>query len=347
MFFADADGKIAETKGKFFVDADGKYAELLPCTFYVDANGKYAELLGGGGASIIVLAKESSSGASKYSVDGGLTWENATPTNIYYFVCLATNGKRVVGTRKATSNMVAYTVDGAVWTTVSQSAATTNLNPISYIPETGKFLRAVSIQGSSGADWKVGQSDDGITWEHQTNGGITSGAGQLFPIVYDAKNNAYLCSSVGKVLRCPGTSDLMKTGWNNVLSASVNNVVVNETGTAVAHSSGNSCKMYSVNGGSAWTQVANTGSTGGYVFYGGGLFISFSNATGNNYHYYSTDGKTWNKGTSTLAIKQPGGMFYDGDKYFAISGSTVYQSLDGITWTKLADVVTGCISYLE
>lgn len=354
MFFVE-DGKYVETTNTDFVVEDGKYVELLPSVFLVE-DGKFVELMGGGSASIIVYGNFSSE-KNQYSLDGGLIWAEATTNNVGSFRSLATNGKRIVGTRVTTSESIAYTVDGSLWTKVSASKDSSNVNPISYFPEIDKFAWLRSTQGSSALDWTVALSEDGVTWRHQTNGMVASAVLQMAPIVYDVANDAYLSVKMGSyVVRLPGKDNLLTSGWYDAsASGPALNVAVNELGVAVVHNATKNSKMYSVNGGVSWTEVQGTSDTGKFVFYGGGIFIAIPyNATGLPI-YYSKDGKTWNNsGVNLYLYNANSKVFHDGEKFFLLgkkdaSQNGLYQSFDGKTWTKLSTPpdYMGHISYLE
>lgn len=84
--------------------------------------------------------------------------------------------------------------------------------------------------------------------------------------------------------------------------------------------------------GKTWTAGTGTGIssvTFNSIYYGNGTWVAGGD---NNSIYYSSDGKSWTKTSSTIQTEIKS-VFYRSGLWFAVGGGRVYFSIDGTTWT--------------
>lgn len=297
---------VARKGKKAWVGVENK-ARKIKKAWIGDANG-IARLFFDDGVLVARLLVAISNGFIGSSSDNGASWEKGTNNKARYFYSSATNGEIIVvtvtGSSSYTESLFWYTRDGktltATQTDIKTLSSTTETNFVTYIPELEKFYCV--RQQTSGYPAALYESSDGITWSRFSN--ICS-IGTACPVVYDAKN---------KIMLVSGRQD----------------------------SSGTQGIMYKENfSNSNGFIAASNYSTFGNVFNGiathDGLSVSFCGSQNDVYPMYSTNGKTWTKGSKCGMSYPWSSILYADGKFVRVGDqfdTTGWYSTDGKTWTK-------------
>ena len=152
----------------------------------------------------------------------------------------------------------------------------------------------------------------------------------------------------------------LESDYDGSLSSQLNSIAYNPTDNMLVAVGDTGKVIYSINAGKTWTQSTNTPSTANlysvcYSFEKN-LFLATGNKGGVPYAWFSSDGITWTENivATTMDRYNLNEVIWVGEninKFFAVAASTnfaiaaaVFNSTDGITWTKVLIPLTNYLS---
>jgi hypothetical protein len=235
-------------------------------------DGDWARIAYGNGRFVAI----SGDNKAAWSTDGGATWRAATmPKSNWQDVAYGNGGFVAVGTDTGNSTKIAWSADGATWTTRTASGAWTSKSQqwfrITY--GNGRFVAvgwATDYPSNSPlAVW----SADGVTWTMEAIPGYS----------YNGKVYGYTNVTYG-----------------NGRFIGIGGLLFPDTGVTLYYSG------WSTDGVN-WTTPTTPDGMGGGIVYGKGKFVTI---VGTNTIAWSADGATWTKVTTTAVPSVAGIITY-------------------------------------
>ena len=210
--------------------------------------------------------------------------------------------------------------NGNLWSSTSGVSGQTTVAFVGYLNDRW-IIAATNGTNRIGYSYDLSNFSSVTTGDAQLwqGGAYGNGIYVLVGAVAGAKNIAYSINGVT---------------WTTILVGAINFRSVS-FGAGLFVGVGDSGAIYTSPDGIVWTvRVSPIANSWTSVTYGNGLFMTVGNGASSKV-IYSNDGITWTASTE-MDLDTPVQVAY-GDGYFLsiCSGSIIYKSINGVTWTKL------------